>query len=457
MLGDWEELNQWVSDMGGFPSFYYIYKFIGSFSPAVFFFRLAELLSLAFMGVIIHRILVERQIFANIDATAVALLTISYPGYKALVASVNAAYLVLYAIYLGAFYLMLKQEAMQGKWRFALRFASLFLLFFSFKLSSLLVFHYALLGILSIHEFSRMARKCSMREHFMRNVKRLDYWLIPLIYWIASKQFYPPSGIYAATGYNEIVPSLQKIAPNMLQSLNNGILQQFSGSFLEISFPPALILFFMLVLFIVLPFESPLASPSRQKSEYPLIYAWSLLIAAGLLLLAAVFPYAAVGKASAAAGWNTRHSVLLGLPLGLLIVSATHALPFLRRESGEKYRHLIVHIIIIAFMASLMNTYLTWQARWIKDESVMLKLSKREDLKRNSVFLIQNDYLIVGEFYRFYEWAAMFKRIWGDETRMGLDLRAYRPEFAYSSTQYHNARYFLSEFDPKGCWMHLKI
>ena len=68
-----------------------------------------------------------------------------------------------------------------------------------------------------------------------------------------------------------------------------------------------------------------------------------------------------------------------------------------------------------------------------------------------SIFWIKDKFPVGGEnYYRFYEWATMFKTVWGDESYIGLDQKKYSTASLASYKFSFNKRYNLSEFDPDG-------
>jgi len=116
------------------------------------------------------------------------------------------------------------------------------------------------------------------------------------------------------------------------------------------------------------------------------------------------------------------------------------------------------------FTLSLVRNYVGWQARWVKDRSVMVNLRGREDARDDSVYWVYDEFPAVGkEFYRFYEWSSIFKTVWGGESRVGLDQKNTTSEFDNSEKfldrrqEFFTARYNLSNFDPAGCEVKLTI
>jgi hypothetical protein len=119
---------------------------------------------------------------------------------------------------------------------------------------------------------------------------------------------------------------------------------------------------------------------------------------------------------------------------------------------------LFLMALLLAFTLCSIGNYFSWQARWVKDQSIMENLSTLENTDNVSVFWVDDQFQVGGEeTYEFYEWSSIFKSVWGDESHIGLDQRAYTPDFLTQGLRYFNDRYNLSDFDPAGCQAILTI
>jgi len=446
MQSQWSHLYQWVADMGGFPTLYFIFRVIGWFPESVLTFRLFELGALLIVAWSTYQILHLRNLLSVEDALLVAVLLLLYPGFKSIVSFVHVGYLIMYAMFALGFYFMLWQETLTKKIKIVVRLCALVLLFVSFKLSSLLVVFYVLLVGLSLNEWQKQSNQTvlALAQH---QLNRIDFWLLPLFYWLITKLFFASGGLYKSTHYNEIKLQWDRIWSLMQTSISNGTWRQIEQNLLDNHLPTMVYLLLTALILLLLP-----VFQLKSTGTYTIKYRFTSLLFGLLLLLATVFPYAAVGKMVAVNGWDSRHSLLMGLPVALLLTL------FLRSLPGYYIRQLLLAICLLSFSSNLMSNYLTWQARSIKDQSVLQQLQSHQQLKENVVFLIQDDARLTPEPYRFYEWSAMFEQIWPDRARMGLDLSLYPLDFPFNSVQFHNKSYFLHNFNPlHGCWAHIQI
>jgi hypothetical protein len=187
---------------------------------------------------------------------------------------------------------------------------------------------------------------------------------------------------------------------------------------------------------------------AAERAPFPLA-TWVSLAYGILLFFFAAFPYAMVGKSPAVEGWTTRHALLSGLPMAIILVSLARFLfqqpKFIWRRVG--YGALV--FLVIAFSLRLAQNYLAWQSRWVKDKSVMLQLEASKAARQSSTLWIRDSFPLVGqEPYRYYEWSSMFTVIWGDESRIGLgDVRNRNQTLKLD----FDRRLNLSEYNHNGC------
>jgi hypothetical protein len=165
-----------------------------------------------------------------------------------------------------------------------------------------------------------------------------------------------------------------------------------------------------------------------------------------------MLPYVLVGLAPTLHGWSTRHALLLGLPLSLLVVAGTHVvLPDTARQYGPARAAILLTLAIGCFLV-LQESYLGWQARWVKDQSIIQQLPRLDHARQFSVIWIEDNFPLGGEGdYRFYEWSSMFRSAWGTQRTIGLDRTTSSPDFLAANSKYFTAQYNLRDFNPAGC------
>lgn len=462
----WQEFFNWFSEMSLPVSgyFYWGVKQAGLFG----YYQAAAFLLIFFSAVLIYKICLRLTWINRYEALGIALLSMVFPAYQATVVLCHLHYEFFYCMFLLAAWLLLRAEQIKGQngLGLPLRLPSLFLFFLAFNLNSLLVFYFSFLLLLFLHlkqahQFSWLAAAKTLLPRYA------DFILLPFAYWIGKKLFFPTHGLYA--NYNVIKLSLASIANNLLTFIMTAGYAQVEASVARLMGQPVLWILILAGVYLAysgfMKKREPLALPHFQIEQLSRKTKWIFLYGV-VLLLSGVFAYSAVGASPSPSGWNTRHAILFGLPMAVLIVAALRPLWIngLYHEPGNFDSRLAGILIgaslLAAFTLSTISYYAGWQVRAIKDRAVMTVLANAPAMKKFSVFWIDDQFPAGGErAYRFYEWSGMFKQVWGGESRIGLQMQVYgnNPAILPGFKQYATKFYTLSEFDPSGCQVMMGI
>jgi len=197
------------------------------------------------------------------------------------------------------------------------------------------------------------------------------------------------------------------------------------------------------------------SSPSAPDSFRPRL----AMLGFGTLLAAlAVVPYVAVGLAPNDHGWSSRDAILLGFPIAIMLVAGARILFPAKGGSVSVLGAAVLISLLLGFIVDTGIGYVGWEARWIKDSSVMHNLAATPGADRYSVYWIDNRYQLGGEpTYRFYEWAGMLGVAFGGQSRIGLDQATTSPAFLVDGRPFFTKAYNLGGFDPAGCEAHVVI
>jgi hypothetical protein len=399
--------------------------------------KLVNFLSLLLAAIMIYHI--GKKFLSPSESLLVALLSLVYPAFQYAYEYVATAILVPYAIFFVAVYVTLIFEEAQGWQRWAWRALALICFFGgAFWLNSLLAYYggFALLLL----TYQRRKSESTWREAIPKFViARLDFLLLPVLFWIVRAIFFPPSGELADYNSFSLSPT---IFYRVVEFINNGVIEQFNRALhMLVDFPIALIVILLMVAALH-RIAWPAFHANYRPSESPL----NLLAFALILFLLGILPYVLVGSTPLAEGTKTRFSLLIGLPVALAMLA-------LIRDMERGF--MVACFFIITFTAATASFYLDWQARWIHDRSVIVNLAEMGEPDDVSVIWIDS-YFNIGpdERYRHYDWSSIFEQAWGDESRIGLDvgsaLNIYVPE---RFTALEN----LSEFDATRCQAILTI
>jgi len=137
------------------------------------------------------------------------------------------------------------------------------------------------------------------------------------------------------------------------------------------------------------------------------------------LFVLAILPYAAAARFGGG-GFESRHLLLVGIPISILIVSVYKIVcerwPFL---SGTM--NVFMALLIVCFSLILAKNYLDWQCYAINDKAVESQLAPNSAAKMYSIFFI-DDRSFPTRKKAFSEWASMFRMIWGDTRWVGFEI-----------------------------------
>ncbi len=468
---NWGALYSMFIEVGK-PMTIFVYYMLAQLPSDVFVYKLIGFTSILLSGFLVYMICCQLRFLRRKDSLFIALLSLSYPAFQVSIYRGTAVSLFYYCLFFLACFVAVNAEKRSGLAHFLSRVCALVMFLVSFTINSLLIFYFGFLVILGF--YAKEFNSLSLKQVFTRFLpRRLDYALLPFLCWFATRSFFPPHGVYSA--YNEIDLSLAKMVGIYEKFFWNSIYYQFKKAFSNLLNYPVLGLIALAIVAVLLVYHSSSRASAChvERKVNPFV-----LLCFGLfLLLLGIFPYAAVGKGPWFDGWTTRHSLLIGLPMSIILIgftrivaSAFHILLGRLSPWPENLRAGLVAgfetsmrvVLIAVFTLSTINYYVVWQARWVKDRSIIIKLSEKADkLRQFSTFWV-NDRFNIGSrrIYDFYEWSSIFKVVTGDESRVGLDDRLrYFKDFLTGSRwkRYFSKRYMLSEFDPSGPQAVLKI
>lgn len=439
--GDWAAMAAWVPQIGGIPTYLYVWIAGASIPPPLVGFRVAALLLIVGAALVTYEIAMLTGLVSRIEAVVIACLAVAYPGDHTHILLITLNYLVYYLLFLVAVWVLLRAETAAGWRRRLLQAIAVVLLFVSFGLNSLLVFFAGalLLGAIYLRTKGRLAtREDAIRE----GLKHAYLLVVPVVFWAVYRVFFPPHGVYS--GYHQFEWSLGSLLHSAEAFLVSGIAAQFRNS---IAMLGVLAPLWLLVLFAVHRVWL------RREHVAEALPGREVMLGFGAALAAlAVFPYMAVGLDPSEHGWNSRHTLLLGLPVAIVLVAGAQVLFRTRGRLVGVLAGAVLASLLLGFILASAATYIGWEARWIKDSSVMAKLARTPGADRYFVYWIDDGYQVGGEpTYRYYEWAGMLRTVFGGESRIGLDRRATPANFLTAYEPYFTDIYNLGAFDPRGC------
>ena len=308
-----------------------------------------------------------------------------------------------FALFWSGWLLLLCMPA-HGIWRFVVRLLALTVFFLAFNLNSQLVFYCAFAACVVVLPRLGEGGRSVLASLCRALIRYPDFAALPFAFWIWKRLFTPNSGYYE--GYN--VPSL---SPDLLGRVGDSLVQGFLGGEVVGLFesPSWLVLVLAMVGLVALwadrkalPWPEPASATDGAH----------LFCGGMFLLLAGAFPYAVVDQSFQSFGWLTRNSILLGLPLGMMIVGGVSFLGARLAPARPGLVWVILALVVLLGIGSANRTTLRWQAFGAKQASIAAKL--QPTILQTGPALVQiRDYCMLPQTISYYApivWTYMLCR-----------------------------------------------
>lgn len=353
-----------------------------------------------------------------------------FPVNSARITFICSPYAICHAMFFLAFYLVARYL---DERRPLLRLLSLTLFFASFITNSLLVY-FALVLFFILYKEQGGCRKAS--DCCLIAARYADYLLLAPAFWLLKLTFSKSYGVFKE--YNKL--SLEHILAFPLKFVV--VIKETVTEVALVMFPSDLA--WWLPLFAACLLAGCFLSGDQEAPSKRLL---SVLLAAGAGSLAlGLFPYLAVGLTPELHSWSSRHLLLTPLGFSLATVALSR---LLLAERGLK---IALAGILSMMILSNINSYFVHQREWYKWSSVTANMKSNETIKAQASFLVQDHsagYDSSTTFCRFYEYAGMMKRAFGDERRFARDVRDTTDFDSYGGIEaFLNASYGLSSYVP---------
>jgi hypothetical protein len=341
---------------------------------------------------------------------------------------------------------------------FFLRIASIISFLLSFTVNSFVVFYIVPLFIVFYGTINRTAiKKHSYSEtitllfnsvlNFIKN--KIDFILLPFIFYIIKKSFLQPTGLYAEGGYNQLtISGLLKAPEYLFDTFVSSLVGLFGEVYTRIfeSGHFSLIAIFIMTgsIFAYLIFRNNYyqGSIDHKKSMLP-FYTINLL--SGILVFSiAALPYCLVNKLPSFIGYSTRHQLTLPLGAALIIMS------LLRILFKAKFYNYSFVVVAILFTSTSLSQNLKYATGWFKQEALINFFSYSEFVKENHTILILDNTEnldATSREYSFYALNGMCKLALGDQQRFIAEAHEY---FKYKdrleSLMHESAKFNMSDY-----------
>lgn len=382
-----ENLFNFCSQFGCFFNFN-AYVFTTLNQVGLWSYKLLTLFLIFGSGLAINQILKSNNLFSNEARLILVILYLALPFFAARVSLVIIVYSICIFLFFSAWAIMNKY-----------RILSLLLFFGSFQMASLLVFY----AVPFMESFYRN-QDFSLKSLLSFIVKKIDFVLLPFIYWGIKFLYFRPNGIYK--NYNEEF-SLESLFMSPLYMIWNWIN-------IEISL---LIFLFSLPIFTII--LKKLIDVSHLKFQFSHL---TLFLVGCFVFFAGGFAYWVLGLTPIFNDWNSRHQALLFLGTSLIILALIMLL--------SKRLKLIALSVILSLAISInVPSYLSFYLDWQKQQS-LIELIKNDSLIEKSDLVIFKDLTnslnAFNRYFRSFEWNGIMAKAFNNEKRMGLNSDDYK-------------------------------
>jgi hypothetical protein len=431
---DSESLHRLFAEHGD-PWVAYFHQVFWVMPNIIFAYKLVSFICILLSTIFVHALAQRTQFFKKSESFFIAAIFCTYTGYQVHVEISVIFYWFCYTIFLFAANLALDSFARTKPISISFRILALLLFFYSFQTASLLVFYFTFLVLLIIYRWQAKPNDQKRGAAAAIAFGHIDFFSLPFIYWSLKKLLWMPYGLYA--GYNQFQLDIHQWKVNVALYYHNAIRMQFHYARETLTNHPV---FFVLVAVLILvsklllnnrlnngeKIEYGQTAICRSKSVKNAIY---LGVYALFMLICACFPYVVVGKVPSPTGFDTRHALLVSLPiaLGLVAIGRMISIVFQIKWVSMTLK-ILAYLLVVAFMVTTWKIYLDWQVRWIKDASIItnLRILPKDKVNRVNFIYVDDEDLPLTTRYAMYEYAGIFKMAWGTERRFGCNCYDHR-------------------------------
>jgi hypothetical protein len=412
--------------------FLYAYVTLANLSGhPIGFMKIMTLAAIVIGALNLKNLLVRLEIFSNFEAVIFSFLVWSYGGYQNWATKLLAAYVFSFALLCLGLNL-LSIIASSDRRRVWLRFASLIAIFCSFSLNSMIAAYG--IGLFAIFLTESSEQRAGRRSVLSRlimilvvMVKRFpDFLVLPLVYWFTINHFFPKIGPYKEY-YRIRIPHTDEMLSGLSDFWTWGFRKIIRYAVdVAIESPTvlvvALVIGFGFVAFVAWRHDKrpAIAADSIGAATWP-------ALAAIVTFVICASPYLASGVQPGGHFYDTRHLVLFSIPLGLLLICAFRVVGLAVTNRAAAY--CLVAIALSVNLCALWNGYFSQQARWLRQEAMIVDLRRAYPEPPAAVFNLADGF---GD----YPWHAYFgitdvtgalHLAWDQRPLFGFSGRSERP------------------------------
>lgn len=413
-------INEVYINLGYFPNwppvvFWLVFK-------VPFFEKILTMLCMYVIAILNYKILISSKFFKASEALFVTIFSIVFPYYIARFSNCLIHYTICTLLFYLGFYLVTKYLKSSGKKIY--RISALVLFFISFSMNSVLVYYAAVLAYILYFELRE--KSINLGLIYRKLLTYLDFILLPIVYFVIKTKYYQASGLYA-NGYNQIgLLKPGELIKKLIEAYRESILKTISEGFLVVTSNSTWVILFFIFLVITLALfirkKAEVKSILNPFSKNFLIESLFILIIGWVLFCLAAVPYILVGKMTMSVDFESRHQVLLGLPIGII---GFQLLKLISSFVG-KYRSVffisVSSIAISFFVAVSSAVYFKYLEDFVQQEFVEVLMPMNKLIRDNSAFFVTDNFHKFNHFfqrhYNYYEYTGISRQAFGNTKRL---------------------------------------
>ena len=426
-------------DSNGLNYFKYLHYFLQNITPwPILIYKILIFTFYCFSNALIYRIFMYFNI-KDYDSLLITLLIAVIPLNVARNYMICFPYTLSFFLFSAALFFFLKSMNNNS---FLVRICSLALFFMSFMfMQSMLVFVYIPLTIFTInYSLNEFAINKSIRKFFPTFIKKivrlLDFFLLPILFWVFKSSLFNTNGMYE--NYNKVKISNLFISPiKILLLLKQNLIDLYRFNILYLKIENIIIIFlpvFLITIFIVNRYKKLLIIDIiNQKEKIDILIDdrdasfknikkdLQFLMIGIIFFFAGIFPYLVVSQIPDYNSVNSRHQILLGIGLCILIYNMLKIflkITFFYMFKDKLFLYVLCMIISIFISRNIEQQFDINKAA-IYTDALKLEFSKSEELVDGISFGYYDD--LPSPFWReslrFYTISGIYHEIYSKQDK----------------------------------------
>ena len=413
------------------------FNYMVTLEHSILVFRTITFFSFYLSALALYSILKTIREISSDERMLITLFFAIFPCNLLRIATCISWYGICYFMFFLAFWL-LKRHLVTGGIHY--RLLALTTFFISFTTNSLLVFY--ILPLLYIL-YMRKLFSVQFRSLLAMIPRYLDFLLLPIVFWMIKKLFFPSYGFYQ--GYNSLSIGNMLLSPiTAVAAFYQSLFPVMDSVLTFWPYPTSMIL---LILFIFWRMKKiDVQTDSNKQLVYSIVGLFCFYIA--------IFPYLTVGHIPSVSGFENRHQLLIPLGVSILLVYTVQFITcrFSWIVNKNQVIRMVYSIMVIQFLFFNIKSYVLIQGAWYKQLAIISQIQRNDIIRNHTTFLFQDHIPSLSAWigrYGYLDYAAFMKKAFNEETRFGMTESEYHGKKDKRVANLMNKNWLLHDYQPK--------